>query len=364
MSFGVTANASNAIVEVSAAELAADGSVAWYDAKLVELEGKGWRETKSLFSRLPAKAENVVRAAVWNLSQQSAGICARFVTDSTEIHASWTLTLDNPQLPTMAASGVSGLDLYARDNQGPWLWAGCAAPTKFPVNEAVLLKDAPAGKREYLLYLPLYNGVTSLQIGIKSESRLLRPTARGRDNKPIVCYGTSITQGACASRPGLCYPAILGRQFDRPVINLGFSGEGEMEAEMAALLGEIDAAAYLIDCLPNMDRQQIEERVAPFVTRLRRSRPQTPIVLVEDRLFAENSLRTWLKDQNASLNPTLRAAYEKLRSSGIERVYYVRGGTRLMGNDGDATGDGSHPNDIGFMRESKVFEEILRPLLK
>lgn len=364
--FPVVAGESNAIdlVDSAVAVRDSDRSLLWFSAKHLDVEGKGWTETKTLFSRLPAKAEGRVREPVWSLSQQTAGLCVRFVTDATELYARWTVTLTNPQLPTMAASGISGLDLYARSSHGMWQWAGCATPEKYPSNEAKLLTGAPQGQREYLLYLPLYNGVTSLEIGIPAQSKVFRPVPRASALAPIVCYGTSITQGACASRPGLCYPAILGRRFDRPAINLGFSGNGEMEPEMAQLLAEIDAAVYLIDCLPNMDRLQIETRVVPFVTLLRKARPNTPIVLVEDRLFAEDSLKGWLKQQNADLNPALLAAYQQLQASGVPNLHYIRGGTNLMGNDGEGTGDGSHPNDIGFMRAAQVFEAVLRPLLK
>src|SRR5205823_11246646 len=98
-----------------------------------------------------------------------------------------------------------------------------------------------------------------------------RPASR---RKPVVFYGTSITQGGCASRPGMVHTAILGRRLDRPVINLGFSGNGKMEPELAALLAELDPAVYVLDCLPNLNAQEIRERVGPFVRTLRQARPE------------------------------------------------------------------------------------------
>jgi len=82
---------------------------------------------------------------------------------------------------------------------------------------------------------------------------------------------------------GMAYPAILGRRLDRPTLNLGFSGNGTMDLEVAALLAELDAAVYVIDCLPNMNASAVAERTEPMVRRLRSARPKAPIVLVEDR---------------------------------------------------------------------------------
>ena len=95
-----------------------EGSLAWYDVRAWGVEGKGWAETARFFDRLPAKAEGVVPAAVWNLSRHSAGMLARFETDASAVHARYTLINTSLALPIMPATGVSGLDLYARDEQG------------------------------------------------------------------------------------------------------------------------------------------------------------------------------------------------------------------------------------------------------
>src|SRR5262249_28093654 len=175
----------------------------------------------------------------------------RFRSDATEVHARWTLTGKNLAMNHMPATGVSGLDLYAKSPQGKWQWLGVGRPTA-QTNTGVLAKGLPAsGTRELLLYLPLYNGVSSVEIGLPKAAKLSK-AALPAYRKPIVFYGTSITQGGCASRPGMVHTAILGRRLDWPVINLGFSGNGKMEVELAHLLAEIDAGAYVLDCLPNL----------------------------------------------------------------------------------------------------------------
>src|SRR5271166_5032346 len=275
------------VIDPSKAKTYEESKLLWYDLRLLDVEGKGWSDTKAFYDRLPAKAEGEVRPPVWGLSRQSAGLCVRFVTDAPRLVTRWKLTGETLAMPHMPATGVSGLDLYVRQaDTGRWHWLGTGRPNGRN-NTSVLVSGLPEGKREFLLYLPLYNGVSSVEIGLSKGTTLAKGPARPKERqRPIVFYGTSITQGGCASWPGMVHTAILGRRLECPVINLGFSGNDTMDAEMAKLLGEIDAAVYVIDCLPNMIAEQIEERTEPLVQTLRKARPTTPIVLVEDRSYA------------------------------------------------------------------------------
>jgi lysophospholipase L1-like esterase len=339
------------------------GSTVWHDVQTLGVEGKGWTDTKSFYDRLPAKAEGVVREPVWGLSRHSAGMCVRFVTDATELHARWTLTSDRLAMPHMAATGVSGLDLYVKGDDGRWRWLATGRPTEAPTNTARLVGDLPVGSREYLMYLPLYNGVQSVEIGIPSDRSLSSAPPRGPEReKPLIFYGTSITQGGCASRTGMVHTAILGRRLDRPVINLGFSGNGRMEPEMADLLAELDPAVYVLDCLPNMNGALVAERVAPFVRTLRQARPETPILLVEDRNYTNAFLVASSRRRNEENHAALRKVYDDLIAEGVKHVYYLPG-DNLLGDDGEATVDGSHPTDLGFVRQADRFQEALEPLL-
>jgi lysophospholipase L1-like esterase len=336
----------------------------WYDVRLLGIEGQGWGESdlKAPFDRLPARAEGVVPPAVWGLSRQSAGLGVRFVTDAPSIQARWTLTGKNLAMPHMPATGVSGLDLYARGD-GSWRWLGVGQPKESPTNTATLASGLAGGPREYLLYLPLYNGVSSVEIGLPEGHALAKAPARPESRRrPLVVYGTSITQGGCASRPGMVHTAILGRRFDRPVINLGFSGNGRMEPALAGLLAELDAAAYVLDCLPNMSAAEVSERVVPFVQILRKARPATPIVLAEDRTYANATLVASSRERNTASRTALRRAYEQLLSEGVTGLTYLPGDPQV-GADGEGTVDGSHPTDLGFFRMAEVFEAALRPLL-
>jgi hypothetical protein len=335
---------------------------AWYDVRLLGLEGQGWTDTAAPFDRLPAKAQGKVRDAVWGLSRQSAGLCVRFQTEASTIKAEWELTSPNLAMPHMPATGVSGLDLYVRDAKGTWRWLANGRPTA-KKNTVTLVEGLEPQSREYLLYLPLYNGVSSVEIGLPADTKLYKaePYPAGQQ-KPIVFYGTSITQGGCASRPGMVHTAILGRNLNYPVINLGFSGNGQMEAEVAELLAEIDAAVYVIDCLPNINAEQVKQRTEPLVRILRSKHPNTPILLVEDRTYSDAFLNKGKRERNDTSRAALKAAYERLKPND-NALHYLEG-EHLLGDDNEGTVDSSHPTDLGFFRQAAAFEKALRPLLK
>jgi len=339
-----------------------DGSTLWYDACGLTIEGQGWSETKSAYDRLPGKAEGMVRPAVWNLSRHSAGIAVRFTTDAPAIHARWTLTSANLAMPHMPATGVSGLDLYVRDRERHWRWLANGKPAG-KTNTATLVRGLPQRPRDYLLYLPLYNGVTSVEIGIAKKYALAATGSRPPGfEQPLVFYGTSITQGGCASRPGMVHTAILGRRFERPVINLGFSGNGRMETEVVELIAEIDAAVYVLDCLPNINAKEIAARTRPCIEILRKSHPETPILLVEDRTYSDAFLVPSKRERNLSSRAAYHKIFSELRAAGDRQLYYLKG-DHLLGEDNEGTVDSSHPTDLGFLRQANAFAEALGPIL-
>ncbi len=345
----------------------AGAEVQWREISELGVEGQGWSETSEPYDRFPGRAEGVVPDPVWQLSRHSAGLCVRFVTDATLLAARWRLRFGSLAMPHMAATGVSGLDLYVRATSANrhgarWRWLAVGRPEKFPVNEHTLVSGLRAERREYMLYLPLYNGVESVEIGVPSSATLTKAPARPAERaKPICFYGTSITQGGCASRPGMAYPAILGRALDRPTINLGFSGNGRMDPEVVELLAELDPCVYVIDCLPNMTPPLVTERTAPLVETLRRAHPSTPIVLVENITYQDAWLHTGRHQSYTAKNCALREAYERLVGGGVANLHYVAG-ERLLGDDGEATVDGTHPTDVGFLRIADVLQRMLGSL--
>ena len=341
---------------------AAAAKLDWHDVTQWGVEGRAWgtQERKRWFDRLPSKAEGKVTSAVWNLSRDSSGMMVRFKTDASSIHARYTLMKANLGMPHMPATGVSGIDLYARDEHGKWRWVQVIKPAAQNVQAEIISGLAP-GYREYAAYLPLYNGVENLEIGVPQGAKFegLAPRAE----KPIIFYGTSITHGACASRPGMVHTAILGRRLDRPVINLGFSGNGKMDAAVGDLLCEEDPAVYVIDCLPNMNAKDVSAKCEPLVKQLRAKRPSTPIILVEDRRFTNSWITPAKSKFHDDNHAALKAAFESLVGQGIKGLFYIPG-DQLLGDDGEGATDASHPNDLGFVRQSDVMEPVIRKALE
>jgi len=334
--------------------------ISWHDVTIWGLEGREWMESPRLsyFDRLPAEAQKTVTENVWKLSRDSAGMMVRFKTDANALHVQYKLTKANLALPHMPATGVSGVDFYARDEAGKWKWVMVSKPAAQEVKVEVVKGLAP-GLREYAAYLPLYNGIESLEIGVpkgaKFEGLAPRP-------KPIVFYGTSITHGACASRPGMVHTAILGRRLDRPVVNLGFSGNGRMDAAVGDFLTRVDAAAFVIDCLPNMGPADVTKKCVPLIQQLRAVKPETPIILVEDRRYTNDWITPAKAKFHSDNHAALKAAWDELQQQKVQNLFYIEGDA-LYGTDSEGATDASHANDLGFFRQADVFEPVLRKAL-
>ncbi len=339
-------------VETAAATPADEfAHVRWIDARELTLESQGWTATASPYDRLPARAEGLVTDAVWRLSPHAAGISVRFATDSESIYATWDA---GGAMYHMPSSGMSGLDLYAKSADGAWELAGIGRPhpDKSELRRRQIATAPREGMVEYLLFLPLYNDVNIVEVGFEKDATVKKGFARPAGEKPIVFYGTSITQGGCASRAGMSHPGILARWLDREVINLGFSGAGKMEMEMADLLGELNASLYVLECLPNMTDEMVDERVDPFVRRLRELRPETPILLVDHCIF----------DASHPRNVRHREIYDSLKESGVPNIHHLRNDGMLDGRE-NGTVDGVHPTDLGFERMAAYEEPVIRRIL-
>ena len=333
---------------------------AWYDATKWPVENKGWLDVERYFARFPGRAKELIPSAVWGLSQHSAGEVVRFRANTDQIKIRYTLLNGSVAMPHMPATGVSGVDLYAWDTETQtWRWAACTQPSSREFN-GVLISGMEKKSRDYMAYLPLYNGIEALSLGVPEGCEFVPLSPR--TDKPIVYYGTSIAHGGCASRPGNAYTAMLGRRLDVPVVNLGFSGNARMEMAIADLLGELDAEIYVLDAAPNMTAELINERMVPFVKRLRELRPDTPIVLVEDRWYSNHWIVTHRHNTNAANHEAMKNGFAILEKE-MDNLFYLPADT-LLGEDLDSDGtvDCSHPNDLGMYRMTDALEAVLRPI--
>ncbi len=181
---------------------------------------------------------------------------------------------------------------------------------------------------------------------------------------PVVFYGTSITHGGCASRPGLIYEAILARDLNIDFINLGFSGCGKGERRVAAEMAGIEAACYVLDYGQNNRTVEVLEQVyLPFIEELRKTRPFTPI-LMSTPIFS--SREWWSAEQTAYSNAkreVVRNAYRQRLSAGDGNIHLIEGFDLLSPEDGEGFVDGVHPNDLGFVAMSKAYKKELMRIL-
>ncbi|XOV94063.1 MAG: SGNH/GDSL hydrolase family protein [Bacteroidota bacterium] len=308
------------------------------------------------YDRLPLSLKGVVRDPVWNLSKSSAGMSIRFFSNSTSIHVKWTLLFNN-NMPHMAETGIKGVDLYF-NNGGDWQYLNTARP-KGIENESLLIDHMSGEMREYRMYLPLYDGVSHIEVGIDSGSVIKKPLETTK--KSIIFYGTSITQGGCASRPGMAHTNIISRKLNMDCINLGFSGNGRMEVPINELIAGLDPAFYVIECLPNMNVEQITERTIPLVKTIRQKHAETPILLVENFIYENSVLNQDLDKTITDKNIALKAEYDKMMKKGFESIHYIRS-EGAMGEDHEGTVDGVHFTDLGFLRYADFlidkFEEL------
>ena len=316
---------------------------------------------QTTYRRFPDSLAPLLRAPVWQFSTNSAGIAVYFESNSKQISAKWK-TGANASYPHVAATLVKGIDLYALDH-GQWYYVGIGKPNQPIYQEASIIKGLDGSPRQYLMYLPDYETTDSLLIGIDS-SALIQPISHSvfANKKPIVFYGTSIVQGASAMRSGMAYPAIIERRLQTETINLGFSGNGLLDSMLSVIMSQVDASCYVIDCGPNLTVEQAAERTVPFLKQLRKRRPNTPILLVEQIEYPTARFVVSIDEKIKAVNKIFLDAFNQLEKEGYKDIYY-QSANGLIGSDGEATVDGVHLTDLGFYRMAEVLTKKLQTIL-
>lgn len=319
------------------------------DATSLPVFGKACAETYEPFSRLPGRLEGVSRPPVWSLGRNSAGLFVRFSSDSGVFGFKWTSTF-RKDLDNMAAIGVRGLALYVLDGK-EWVYVGSARPDKKSADSEFKISCTKLKDRmhEYMLYLSLYDGVRSLQVGVPEGKKLEAPKVNSpRAEKPVLIYGTSILQGASASHPGMAGTNQLSRRLDRVVVNLGFSGNALLDYEIAELMASCpDPGAFVLDNLPNGTPDLTREKLEKFFMILRGAHPDVPVVFVEHPRYPRWRFDEAGRKQIDAKNEAMLEIYGKLKKAGQKRIYLVRG-DKMLGGSNVGTIEGTHFTDIGF----------------
>ncbi len=339
-----------------------EADLRWIEPPSPQLEVNGlpwYAQNHGEWIRLPLGLKGTVRDPVWDLAQSPSGGRIRFRTDSTSL----AVKLEYPEAPgmkNMHAFGQTGVDLYVDGiYRGTAIADSEAKPGK--VYNHSYFTGRPRAEREITLYLPLYMGVKVLAIGLDKEASL-RPAKQFALAKPVVFYGTSITQGGCASRPGMSYEAICGRLLNLDHVNLGFSGNGRGEPEMARAVAEIDASCYVMDFSQNNPTlESLEQVYAPFVETIREKQAETPVILITPIYAARES---WGPDERLDgMRAHIRLVGARRIAAGDRNLQVVEGTDLLGPGDDGGLVDGTHPNDLGFQWMAERLAARLRKIL-
>ena len=314
-------------------------------------------ETEKQFCRIPTAVAETVSETVRLLYRNTAGGRIRFRTDSERLF----LKAAYPGVVSMghfAQSGVCGFSVWVNKG-GADVFAGLLTPDLRTEFEGSLDLQSDGRMQEITICTPLYNGVVELFVGLDASAAVL-PDSGYAFEKPVVFYGSSITQGGCASRPGSEYTAILSRRLRFDYVNLGFSGGAKGERAMAEYIRTLPMRAFVMDYDHNAPTpEHLEKTHEPFFRVIRDACPALPVVFIS-RPNADRS------EDNRKRFAVIRKTYENARQSGDENVYLIDGATffddALCLND--PTVDRVHPTDLGFCLMAQKIEPCLRTVLQ
>jgi lysophospholipase L1-like esterase len=332
-----------------APKIAPETAYLWIDGadRRLTVRGLPWfDENRPGYARFPGRAQKKLREAVWSLAQFPAGgrICFRSNTTRMAVRVT---NAELSELPHMPATGQSGISLYAGAGHECRPWSGAKPDIDKLGYEGPLFDSVTPEWRDFTFYLPLYNSPTKIEIGIAPGSALKPPTPH-RLAKPVAFYGTSITQGGCASLPGSDFVATTGRILDVDVVNLGFSGNGQGDLEVAKLMAEIDASLFVLDYAANCTVELLTQTLPGFVKTLRKSHPKTPIALLSIIPYWRTAWSIPALKHHEGLRDALIHFYSDQRRKGDARLHFIDGLALLPLGTSGASVDGGHPSDHGF----------------
>ena len=305
------------------------------------------------FMRLPQRLADQVNENVKLLASCTSGGRVRFRTDSAlvAIRAKMHNITKAPHFPM---TGTAGFDIYADGT-----YRGTFVPP-YEIADGFEAKVDLRGKkmRDIIIHMPLYAGVISLEIGVEPGSELL-PGDGYTYTTPVLYYGSSITQGGCASRPGNSYQNIISRKLDCDYVNLGFSSGALAEECMIDYMAGLPMSVFVMDYDHNAPTPEyLEATHEKMYRRFRKACPDTPIVMITmPKVTAtENSIRR---------RATILSTYEKAKAEGDSKVYFIDGHEMMaaLGDDGGLVDD-CHPNDLGFLCMARTIGAVVKEILE
>ncbi len=330
----------------------------WVDARDLAIHGHTQKCEQHPYHRIDHAATNLNKKLA-TMAEEAAGLYVTFKTNSSFVAASWSIvphrTRDN-----MPMIMQRGLDLYIKQD-GEWRYAQSSRITPDPTvtsYKKLLVKRLPKEEKEFMLYLPGWSEVKSLQIGIE-EGATIEGTPSPFRHKVIV-YGSSITHGAAASRAGMTYTAIMSRNLGIDFINFGFAGQCMMQPEFLEILQKCEADAFIFDTFSNPSAKVIEARLANFVEGITKAHPGKPLIFVQSAIPLETCV-----DPGRRAKRELRFGTAARIMKELQKQYkdiYLLDEKDVIGKDGSA--DNTHPNDLGFSRFVDTYQPKIAKILK
>lgn len=295
------------------------------------------------FRRIPDEVAAATSDGVRELAKNTAGGRIKFRTNSATValRAVMRALCDMPHMPR---TGSAGFDLYVKTG-AKYLYYRTFVPENFNGGFESVQVFPDARERELLIHFPLYNDVVSVEIGL-DDGATLAGGEKYRYETPVVYYGSSITQGGCASRPGNSYEAIISRRYDCDYLNLGFSGSARGEACMAAYIATLPMSVFVMDYEHNTpDVEHLRATHEPFFRTIREKNPQLPVLFLSAPDFDRDPVGF------AERRDVVYTTYLNALRGGDRHVAFLDGAGHFAGEDRDAcTVDSCHPNDLGFFR--------------
>lgn len=342
-------------------------NIVWYSARRYpfSLHGIFYDDNLKKFLRMPQKTADTVSNGVGLLNDNTAGGRIRFKTDSSYI-AIRAIMNPSANMPHMPRTGQSGFDLYCYFNGRERFLSAFIPPVVWETGYSCGIKTY-GEKADYTINFPLYDGVKDLYIGIKKGSVLEQATPY-LHTLPIVFYGSSITQGGCASRPGNSYQSFLSRHLSVDFINLGFSGSAKGERKMAEYIANLSMSIFVMDYDFNAPSEEwLDKTHFAFYETIRGTNPYLPIILISApssiyEFYQIKQAKEWGVFENR--RKIIYSTFIRAREKGDDNIYFIDGKNLFTGEDWDATTvDGTHPNDFGFFCFAQNLEKVISPLL-
>ncbi|MCT1524508.1 SGNH/GDSL hydrolase family protein [Sphingobacterium hotanense] len=315
--------------------------------------------TEKLFHRVDTNVFDDIPDAVKKRVVQSGGLAVAFKTNSPAIYAKWC-TANTIASATMTAVAYRGLDLYIKRN-GRWQYAGIARPRDGQeCATTTIVRGMDNAEKECLLYLPLYDETTRLEVGVDEGSTM--EAGAYPFQKRVLIYGSSIAQGASASRSGLAYPARLARETGVDFLNLGMGGSAKMEKPVVDMIASFDVDAFVLDCVPNSSPTIVSQRAAYMVETIRKKHPNAPIIVMQSVIRERGYFNLASGERVKHQNENIKKEVDKLLQKGVTNLHFISADD-FLGHDHEGTVDGTHPNDLGFDRMIQVIKPKLTEIL-